>query len=406
MAPSALFNGYRRSSPMSQHCHFDASRSLTALEQDSTIIAVIEMSQSKWLVAALVPGVERQPLKKLDAQEEGLLKLLHRWRAEAGQAGRTIKRIVVAYEAGRDGFWLARWLRARDVEAYVIHPTSIAVSREHRRAKTDRLDTELLIRAFLGWLRGEMRHCSMVAIPTIEEEDARRPNRERQNLVTEQTRLVNQMKAIFTRFGIRSFRPTLRKAEDKLKGLRTAEGTPLPENTRAEVCRHLARLRVVREQIRAVEQERLRKLAAAPAADYGPHAMARLIARVLGVGIETADMLVNEVLSRHWRDRRAIARYAGLTGSPDESGKRRRERGLARAGNARVRCSMIQFAWRFLRFQKNSALAQWFQARTADGRGSTRKTMIVALARKLLIALWRLVTTGEVSDGIVLRPAS
>src|SRR5438034_5302340 len=178
MAPLALFNGYRRSSPMSQQ-HFDASRSLTALEQDSTIIAVIEMSQSKWLVAALVPGVERQPLKKLDAQEEGLLKLLHRWRTEAGQAGRAIKRIVVAYEAGRDGFWLARWLRAHDVEAYVIHPTSIAVSREHRRAKTDRLDTELLMRAFLGWLRGDKRHCSMVAIPTIEEEDdARRPNRE------------------------------------------------------------------------------------------------------------------------------------------------------------------------------------------------------------------------------------
>jgi transposase len=141
MAPSALFNGYRRSSPMSQqYCHFDASRLLTALNQDSAIIAVIEMSQSKWLVAALVPGVERQPLKKLDAQEEGLLKLLHRWCNEASQAAREIKRIVVAYEAGRDGFWLTRWLRARDVEAYVIHPTSIAVSREHRRAKTDRLD--------------------------------------------------------------------------------------------------------------------------------------------------------------------------------------------------------------------------------------------------------------------------
>jgi transposase len=389
-----------------QHCHFDASRSLTALDQDSTIIAVIEVSQSKWLVAALVPGVERHPLKKLDAQEEGLLKLLHRWRNEAGQVGRDIKRVVVAYEAGRDGFWLARWLRARDVEAYVIHPTSIAVSREHRRAKTDRLDTELLMRALLGWLRGEMRHCSMVAIPTIEEEDARRPNRERQNLVTEHTRLVNQMKAIFTRFGIRGFRPTIRKAEEKLKGLRTAEGTSLPENTRAEVCRHLARLRVVREQIRAIEQERLRKLAAAPATEKGSQAMVRLIARVLGVGIETADMLVNEVLLRHWRDRKAIARYAGLTGSPDESGKRRRERGLARAGNARVRCGMIQFAWRFLRFQKDSALAQWFAARTADRRASTRKTMIVALARKLLIALWRLVTSGQVSDGIVLRPAS
>src|SRR6266702_4536939 len=213
MASWALFNGYRWSSPMSQHFRFDASRSLTALEQDSTIVAVIEMSQTKWLVAALVPGVERQPLKKFDAQEEGLRKLLHRWRTEAGQAGRAIKRIVVAYEAGRDGVWLARWLRAQAVEAYVIHPTSIAVSREHRRAKTDRLDTELLMRAFLGWLRGEKRHCSMVAIPTIEEEDARRPNRERENLVGERTRLVNRIKATLARFGIRKFKPTLRKAE-------------------------------------------------------------------------------------------------------------------------------------------------------------------------------------------------
>jgi transposase len=383
---------------------FDASRSLTSLEQDSTIIAVIEMSQAKWLVAAVVPGVERQPLKRLDADEAALLKLLHRWRNEAGQAGREIKRIVVAYEAGRDGFWLARWLRVRGVEAYVIHPASIAVSREHRRAKTDRLDTELLLRAFLGWLRGEKRHCSMVAIPTVEEEDARRPNRERGNLVTEQTRIVNQIKAILTRFGIRTFRPTLRKAEEHLEGLRTAEGLPLLENTRAELRRHLARLHVVREQIRAIEQSRLGKLAMT--SEKGRHAMVRLIARVVGVGVETADMLVNEVFSRHLRDRKAVARYAGLTGSPDESGKRRRERGLARAGNARVRCGMIQLAWRFLRFQKDSALTQWFQARTADGRGSTRKTMIVALARKLLIALWRLVTMGELSDGIVLRPAS
>jgi len=383
---------------------FDASKSLTSLEQDSTIIAVIEMSQAKWLVAAVVPGVERQPLKRLDADEAALLKLLHRWRNEASQAGRQIKRIVVAYEAGRDGFWLARWLRVHGVEAYVIHPASIAVSREHRRAKTDRLDTELLLRAFLGWLRGEKRHCSMVAIPTVEEEDARRPNRERGNLVTEQTRIMNQIKAILTRFGIRTFRPTLRKAEEKLEGLRTAEGAPLLENTRAELRRHLARLRVVREQIRAIEHSRLGKLATTP--EKGPHAMVRLLARVLGVGVETADMLVNEVFSRRWRDRKAVARYAGLTGSPDESGKRRRERGLARAGNARVRCGMIQLAWRFLRFQKDSTLAQWFQARTADGRGGTRKTMIVALARKLLIALWRLATTGEASDGIVLRPAS
>src|SRR6266851_2144273 len=239
MAPWALFNGYRWSSPMSQHFLFDASRSLTALEQDSTIVAVIEMSQTKWLVAALVPGVERQPLKKFDAQEEMLLKLLHRWRCEAGKIGRNIKRIVVAFEAGRDGFWLARWLRARDVEAYVIHPTSIAVSREHRRAKTDRLDTELLMRVFLGWLRGETRHCSMVAIPTIEEEDARRPNRERQNLVTEQTRIVNRMKSCLARFGVRNFKPTLRKAPERLATLVTPEGVPLPPNTLLELRRDM-----------------------------------------------------------------------------------------------------------------------------------------------------------------------
>ena len=160
---------------------------------------------------------------------------------EAGRAGHAIKRIVVAYEAGRDGFWLARWLGARDVEAYVIHPTSVAVSRKHRRAKTDRLDTELLMRAFLGWLRGEKRHCSMAAIPTIEEEDARRPNRELENLVVERTRIVNRMKATLARFGIRSFRPILRKAEDKLNTLRTAEGTPLPENTQEELRRNIAR---------------------------------------------------------------------------------------------------------------------------------------------------------------------
>lgn len=385
---------------------FDASRSLTALEQDSTIVAVIEMSQAKWLVAAVVPGLQRQPLKTLDADAEAVLKRLRRWRDEAGQAGRQIKRIALAYEAGRDGFWLARWLRARGIEAYVIHPSSIAVSREHRRAKTDRLDTELLMRVFLGWLRGEKRHCSMAAIPTVEEEDARRPNRERGNLVTEQTRIVNQIKAILARFGIRSFRPTPGKAEERLEGLRTAEGMPLPENTRAELRRHVVRLRVGREQVRAIEEERRNRLAATPAGAQGPHAMIQLIARVLGVGVETADMLVNEILLRHLRDSKAVARYAGLTGSPNESGRRRRERGLARAGNARVRCGMIQLAWRFLRFQKDSVLVRWFQARTADGRGSTRKTMIVALARKLLIALWRLVRTGEVPQGVVLRPAS
>jgi len=381
----------------------DLSRSLTPLKPDGTLIAVIEMSLSSWLVAGVVPSVERQPSKKLEVDENALLKLLNRWREEAQKAGQGIERIAVAFEAGRDGFWLARWLRAHDIEAHVIHASSVAVSREHRRAKTDRLDTELLKRSFLGWLRGERDHCKMVAIPTIKDEDAKRPNRERESLVGEQSRIVNRMKAALIRLGIRGFNPKLKKASERLDGLRTPEGEPIPPNTLAELRRDMARRRLVSDQIRQIEDTRLERLKQAPG--EGPHAMVRLLARVIGVGIETADMLVQEVLSRNMRDRRAIARYAGLTGSPDESGRKRREKGLTRSGNARVRRGMIELAWRFLRFQKDSVLAQWFQTRTENARG-TRKTMIVALARKLLIALWRLLREGVVPDGVVLRPAS
>lgn len=381
----------------------DLSRSVVVLEQDSTLVAVIEMSQSSWLVAGIVPGIERHPLKKLAADEQALLRLLQRWQNEAGKAGHPIQRTVVAFEAGRDGFWLARWLRVHDIEAYVIHPSSVAVSREHRRAKTDRLDTELLKRAFIGWLRGEPQHCRMAAIPTIEEEDAKRANRERETLVRERSRIINRMKACLTRFGVRTFRPTLRKTPEQLRQLRTPEGVSLPPNTIAELLRDLARLRFLHDQIKEIEETRLQRLAQAP--EQRTHAMVRLLARVVGVGIETADMLTHEVFSRDMRDRRAVARYAGITGSPDESGRKRREKGLARAGNARVRRGMIQLAWRMLMFQKDSALVQWFRARTADARGRTRNTMIVALARKLLIALWRLVTVGEVPVGFVMRTA-
>ena len=399
-APSALVTT-EWGNPMAQPN--DLSRSLVALQQDSTLVAVIEMSQSNWLVAGIVPGLGRHPLKKLEPDQEALLRLLRRWQDEATKAGKTITRIAVAYEAGRDGFWLARWLRARGIEAHVIHPTSVAVSREHRRAKTDRLDTELLKRSFLGWLRGEPDHCSMAAVPALEEEDARRPNRERECLVGERTRIVNRIKAGLVRMGIRGFKPTLRNAAERLETLRTPEGAPLPPNTLAELRRDMARLRCVAEQIGQVEEARLERLERQPAA--GRNAMVQLLARVVGVGIETADMLVHEVLSRDLRDRRAVARYAGLTGSPDESGASRREQGLAKAGSARVRRGMIQLAWRFLLHQKDSALARWYRARTADARAGTRKTLIVALARKLLVGLWQLATTGKVPEGLVLRPA-
>src|SRR6266704_757941 len=221
---------------------------------DATLIAVIEMSQSSWLVGGLVPGVERAPLKKLAIDERALLNLLNRWRAEAEKKGHLITRIAVAFEAGHDGFWLARWLTAQGIEAHVIHASSVAVTREHRRAKTDRLDTELLKRGFLGWLRGERGHCSMARVPTIAEEDAKRPNRERDGLVGERTRIVNRIKSTLARLGIRNFKPTLRKAAERLATVHTPEGMPLPPNTLAELQRDMARLGFVVSQIREIEQ--------------------------------------------------------------------------------------------------------------------------------------------------------
>jgi transposase len=382
----------------------DLSRSLTPVEQAITLVVVIELSKSSWLIAGTIPGIERQPLKKIVPDETELLRVLHRWRDEAVRQGHTVTRIAVAFEAGRDGFWLARWLTGHGIEAHVIHSSSVAVSREHKRAKTDRLDTGMLMRVFLGWLRGERGHCGMVAIPTIEEEDAKRPCRERENLVGERTRIINRLKSDLTRLGIRGFKPQLRKAPELLESLCTPEDSPIPPNTLDEMLRDLTRLALIREQIKAIEQARLERLEQAP--KTGPNAMIRMLARIRGVGVETAEMLVHEVLSRHLRDRRAVGRYAGLTGAPDESGSKRREKGLTKSGNARVRRGLIQLAWRLLLFQKDSALAQWFRSRTEDVKAAHKTKMIVALARKLLVVLWRMVTIGEVPHGIVLRQAA
>jgi transposase len=380
----------------------DMSRCLAAFNQDSTLVAVIELGSKGWLVAGIVPGIERHPLKKLKPNEGALLALLYRWRDEARKAGHPIKRICVAFEAGRDGFWLARWLRKHKIEAYVIHPTSVPVSREHRRAKTDRLDTGRLMRAFIGWLRGETDHCSMCAIPTLEEEDDKRPNREHEYNVGLRTAIINRLKSCMARLGIRDFDPTLRKAPERIAKVRTAEGTPIPPNTLDELKRDMAHLRFVDDQITEIEKTRLARLQEEP--KKKSHAMVLLLARIRGLGIETADMLTHEVFLRNLRDRRAVPRYAGLTGAPDESGEKRHDKGLARVGNARVRRGMIELAWRFLWYQKESALAEWYYTRTADHRKDTKKTMIVALARKLLIALWQMVTTGEIPAGVELHP--
>jgi len=377
---------------------YDLSKPLVALDHDSTLVCVIEMSGSSWLVAATVPGVDRRPLQKLPVNPTRLLEQVERWRKEATRAGRTITRTVVAYESGRDGFWLARLLQGHGIEAHVIHASSVAVSREQRRAKTDRLDTEMLMRALLGWLRREPGHCRMVAIPTVAAEDARRPGRERDGLVAERTRLTNTIKAELALWGIQGFKPGLRKAAEHLEALRTLEGEPLPPNTLARLHRLLKRRSLLSEQITAIERS------AAQAVERDPTGSNALILLLIK-GLETAQMLVHEVLSRNLRDRRAVARYAGLTGTPDESGSKRREKGISKAGNPRVRRGLIQLAWRFLLFQPDAALVRWYRESTAGGTGAIRKTMIVALARKLLIALWSYASARVMPEGVVLKEA-
>ena len=262
------------------------SRSRIAFEEGNTLVAVIDMSLSSWVVLGLVPGLERRPEKKLGADEAGLLSLVHRWRDEAERRGCRIERICVAFESGRDGFWLARWLEGHGIEAHVIHASSIPVKREQRRAKTDRLDCRLLMRAFVGWLRGEAEHCRMVAVPSIEAEDGKTPHRERAARSRECTRVINRMKSTLARLGIRGFKPDLKKAAGRLDDLRLPTGEALPPNARAELRRDMALLRVLREQIEQIKDARDARLAEAP--EETPHAMVRMLAGIRGLGVETA----------------------------------------------------------------------------------------------------------------------
>ena len=383
----------------------ELSCSRTALDMDCTMVVVLEMGKFTWMLNAIVPGMARRSLKKLSVNKDGLLSQLHSWRDEAEKkSGSRISRICLSYEAGRDGFWLAHWLQDHGIEAHVMHPISVPVKREHRRAKTDRLDCQLLLRAYLGWLRGEEHYCRMVAVPTDEQQDARRMSRERRRLVKAQTKLLNQLKAMFTELGIHDFNPGLKRAPECLEELRAPNGKPIPPNALAEIRRTMDALAFYRGQIAAVEEQRKERIAQDQQSEH--HTMVEQLATIRGLGLDTSDMLASELFFRQIPNRRALARYGGLTGSPDESGQKRREKGLARAGNMRVRNGLIQLAWRFLKFQPDSELARWFRQRTVGGPVGIRKKMIVALARKLLVALWKFVTHGEVPEGVILNPAT
>jgi transposase len=365
----------------------------------------VELSARSWLVGAQVAGVPRQCRQKLAPSAEGLLDHLDQLRQRALKAGKRVSRVVVAYEAGRDGFWLARWLLGRGIEVYVIQPSSVPVDRRARRAKTDALDVEMLLRTTLAWLRGEPRVCSMVPIPSEMEEDGRRPLRERQDLITERLAITNKIDGVLATLGVGGYRPLRRDRRERLEALRRPGGGPLPAHARARLARLLDRLELVLEQIGVLEEARDAVVAREAVPGGEAEGLVRRLVGLKGIGPELATLLAWEAFVRPFRDRRALAAYAGLTGTPFDSGDKRREQGIGKAGNRRLRAALVELAWLWLRYQPDSALAAWFRSRTGSVGGRMRKVMIVALARKLLVALWRFCRHGVLPEGATLKAA-
>lgn len=376
------------------------------MPSENTVHVAIELSASTWLTAVRLPGAEKSRLHRIEGGDTtGLLALL----ADLGQQASTklgrVVDVACCFEAGRDGFWLHRLLTAHGVAAYVLEPTSILVNRRARRAKTDRLDAEGMLRVLAAWLGGDRQVCSMVRVPTPEQEDAKRPHRERERLVQERLRIENRIEALLFTQGIRK-RPSLRSWERDMAELRTGDGRAVPPLLRAELDRLQRRLVLALELIRELEAERAAALAVAAEAAAADHAMALKITalqRIRGIGENFSAVLVREVLYRSFANRRQLASYVGIAPMPYQSGGMDRDRSISRAGNPRARTTLIQLAWLWLRYQPGSALAAWFRERVGTLQGRTRRIAIVAMARKLLIALWRYVETGVVPEGIEFR---
>jgi transposase len=383
---------------------FNAHKPATAFDHDSTLVLALETSGKAWDLGAVVPGVNRRPKRRLEPRAVAdLLAAIERWKAEALGAGRTVTRVALTYEAGRDGFWLARYLIARGIEVQVVQPSSVAVERRKRRAKTDRLDLDMLLGAFLRWLRAEPRACTMVRIPSVEEEDARLPGRSREVMIAERLSIENRIGNLLCLHGIEGFNPRLKKAGEKLETLRTFGGETLPLRMMDELRRLMTVHRLLSEQLAALETARDQVLVVAD--PDREERMIRLLVAIVGLGVETATTLVREVFCRPFKDRRAIAAFVGLTGTPFQSGRTDIEQGISKNGNPRVRCCLQNLAWRWLRHQADSPLSRWFMERTGGAKGRIRKIMAVALARKLLVMLWRYVETGTIPEGVRLSAA-
>jgi transposase len=362
----------------------------------ATLFVALDLSRSSWVAAVHAPHADKISRHKLTPGAEGLLALLGRVREQAERALGTPVQVVSCYEAGRDGFWLHRVLCGAGIENRVIDPTSLLVDRRARRVKTDRLDAEALLRALMAWHRGEPRVCATVRVPSPDEEDARRTTRERANLLKERVRHVNRVKGLLATQGVYDFEPLRPDRLERLTTLITADGRALPERLGAEVRRHLRRLALVLEMLAEVEAERDRALAAAKGKEA-------VLLRLKGLGPESVAVLCAEIFHRAFANRRGVAAYAGLAPSPFASGDTCRDQGVRKAGNPRVRRMMVELAWLWVRFQPESALSRWFTARVGAIKGRVRRIAIVALARKLLVALWRYLETGLVPTGAVLK---
>ena len=376
-----------------------------AAREGAVVFVAMELSKASWLLAAQASPSGKASSHRLDGGDtDGLISLLRRLQARERRADGREVQIILGYEAGYDGFWLQRRLSAEGVACWVMDPGSLQVDRRARRAKTDRLDAAMLLRALMAWCRGDRAACRMVQVPSTECEDARRTHRERQRLIAERVQHVNRIKGLLATQGVYEFRPLRRDRWARLQEVRTGDGRALPQRMRQEIEREFARLELVLEQIEAVEAERDAAVTAPAVGDADAPKVA-LLSKLGGIGTELATVLVREGLHRPFANRREVAAYAGLTPSPYASGERHRDQGISKAGNPLLRKAMVELAWLWLRYQPGSALAQWFTERVGAVRGRMRKIAAVALARKLLVALWKYVTTGLVPEGARLKAA-
>lgn len=378
----------------------------TISTQMNAIFISLELSRSTWLVTSLSPGGgERMSRHSVPGGDiAGLLDRFVQLQAKARERTGVSYPLVVIQEAGLDGFWIHRCLVKEGIESHVVDAASIATSRRSRRAKTDRLDGEALVRALLAYKRGEPRVCAMVAVPSVEDEDRRRIGRERRVLVAERIQHVNRIKGLLFAQGIAGYEPVKANRRAMLEQLRTGDGRPLPDHMKRQIERELDRLEMVMVQIEEVNKARDAMMPAVIREEERAGAPALLL-QLRGIGPEFAGVLYSEGFYRHFANRRQVAAYAGLAPSPWRSGTIDREQGVSKAGNKRLRTTMIQVAWLWLRHQPASELSQWFNQRVQDSGGRVRRVMIVAMARKLLIALWQFATAGVVPKGAILKAA-